>query len=259
MCTLWNSVCGQWGYSKVSGCPSHPWREKINVYVVFSVMCFTYSLLLKWDTELKEPATKPRAPLCKWEHRQQMMWSCRPHYISLCHFLGPPAVTLAPLSVTFSYRITRCSPLYLCVLIPCASRDRWRGGVGCSGSGRISLFHREQYPFWCISEPFVSLTRTNGLVADGMRMKWREEAWVNGAEMRGYKTLLSGYSRLLHYLLVVYGRCCFQLYCWLDCELLCLSSQLCVIISSASLLARALSALQPLSPVLFTYIEEHWL
>lgn len=35
--------------------------------------------------------------------------------------------------------------------------------------------------------------------------------------------------------------------------------QHCVVISSASLLAQALSVLQPLSPILFTYREEAWL
>lgn len=108
---------------------------------------------------------------------------------SVCHFL----LLHCPLQ----------SSVFVCVHMLWASRD---GGLGVR---EISLFHWEQYPFWCISGLFVSLTRTNRLVADRRRMKWREGKKVNEVEMREWETLFAGHSRPLDYLSVVYGCCCF--------------------------------------------------
>lgn len=67
-------------------------------------------------------------------HLSQQTESCRPHYYLTLGLL--PAVTQAPLSVTFSYYIAHHNPLYLCV---CASRDGEGRGVGAQGDFTVSL------------------------------------------------------------------------------------------------------------------------
>lgn len=101
---------------------------------------------------------------------------------SVCHFL----LLHCPLQ----------SSVCVCVDMLCASRD---GGLGV---WEISQFHREQYPFWCISAFFVSLTRTNRPMADGEWSEGREK--VNESEW----TVLSGHWRPLDYQSVVYDCSC---------------------------------------------------
>lgn len=68
---------------------------------------------------------------------------------SVCHFL----LLRCPL---------QCS-VFVCVWTCCAHPEM--GGWG-EGVWEISQFRREQYPFWCNSALFVSLTRTNRAMAD---------------------------------------------------------------------------------------------
>lgn len=146
------------------------------------------------------------------------------------------------------------SSVFVCVWTCCAHPEM--GGWGSS------QFHREQYPFWCISALFVSLTRTNRPMADRRRMKWR----VRNSEWGGDETVkrpssLGTQDHLIIsqcFMAVVASSCIVD---WIvDCSAYLLSCGLrCVVISSTSLLAQALSVLQPLSPILFTYREEAYM
>lgn len=105
-------------------------------------------------------------------HHHHQARSCRPHCISLLYHTVPAwASSLLlhrPLCLSLSQHTVDYNPPYLCVHMLPASTD---GGMGLR---EISLFHWEQYPFWCISALFVSLTRTNKAAADRRRIEWRE-------------------------------------------------------------------------------------
>lgn len=159
-----------------------------------------------------------------------------------CPFLGLiSAVTQAPLSVTFSFS----------VYVHAVCVQRWGDG----DQGDFTVFG-EQCLFWCISALFVSLTRTNRPVADRRRMKWGGQEWMRQRWDSGdppHQAVDSCWSSSFVYAIAlsssivdwVVGSCAYQLSC----------CKCCVVISSASLLAVALSVLQPLGPILFTYRE----
>lgn len=103
-------------------------------------------------------------------HHSRQAESCSPHYISLLHHTvlarASSLLLHRPLCLSLSLTTLPTTILCICVCTCCVHPE-----MGGWGSGR---FHWEQYPFWCISVLFVSLTRTNRPVADRRRMKWRE-------------------------------------------------------------------------------------
>lgn len=105
--------------------------------------------LLKWDPQLKKQAILLEL-YCKQEQMilysrassqpaaRELQASLYPSVPPHCPRLGLlPAVTQAPLSVTFSYYIARYNPLYLCVCAHAVSIQRW--GVGGQGDFTVSL------------------------------------------------------------------------------------------------------------------------
>lgn len=90
-----------------------------------------------------------------------------------CPGLGlPPAVTQAPLSVTFPTThptTTLCICVCVCVSLLRASTD-----TGAGGQGEFTALAENNAPFDASHHSLFLLTRTNQFAADRRRMKFRE-------------------------------------------------------------------------------------